>query len=125
MFRFRYKPGVGIDGYSSGNNFYLDNVIVRPWPVSVGNVSLQNTDIALVPNPTSGDAYVVLKDADNTVAHIVVTDITGKVVYATSQQITSNEAYIQIPHSAITVKEMYIIQATTGAKAYTQKLVVY
>ncbi len=133
-FRFRYKPGsappVGtVSGnpasYSSGNNFYMDRINFSEFPASVGNVNLSNADIAVVPNPTSRDAYVVLKDANNTYAHIIVTDVTGKVVYTTSQQVTGNEAYIQIPHSAISVKGMYIVQATTGAKTLTQKLVVY
>ncbi len=106
--------------FSSGNNFYLDNVKVTSWPVGVGNVSLKDAAIAVVPNPTSGDAYVVLKDADNTVAHIIVTDITGKVVYTTSQQVTGNEAYIQIPHSAISVKGMYSAGNNRYKNTYTE-----
>ena len=133
-FRWRYRPGSGpVSGnavgneayYSTGNNFYMDEISFKPFPASVANVSLKNTDIAVVPNPTNGDAYVVLKDAANTFAKIIVTDITGKVVYTTSQQITGNEAQIQIPRAAISVAGMYIVQASTGAKAYTQKLVVY
>ena len=132
-FRFRYKPNVaGPDNYgnsstlSSGNNYYMDNIGFSSFPASVGNVELHNTDIAVVPNPTSGDAFVVIKDVANTSIKIIVTDITGKVVYTTTcQYITGNQAQIEIPQSAISVKGMYIVQAITGAKSYTQKLVVY
>ena len=126
LFRFRYKPNVDQNGqFSSGNNFYMDNVNVRPWPASVGGVTMNNADIIVVPNPTNGDAYVMIKNAENTIAKIIVSDITGKVVYTASQQINTAEAYVQIPQSAISVKGMYIVQSTTGTKTNTQKLVVY
>ena len=125
LFRFRYKPGNGQSGYSSGNNFYVDNFFISPFPAAVGNVVMNEAGITVVPNPTGGDAFVILKDAANTVANIVVTDVTGKVVYTTSQQVAGNVAQIEIPHSAISVKGLYIVQATTGSKTYTQKLVVY
>jgi len=125
VFRFRYKPNNGQTGYSSGNNFYLDNFFISPFPAAVGNVVMNEAGITVVPNPTGGDAFVILKDAANTVANITVTDVTGKVVYTTSEQVLSNLTQIEIPHTAISVKGLYIVQAITGAKTYTQKLVVY
>src|SRR5690606_17915584 len=111
-FRFRFKPGLGFRYfpgvgeqplYSSGNNVYIDNIRFTPYPASVGTLPTGNSDIAVVPNPTSGDAYVVIKDAGNTVANIVVTDITGKVVYTASSKIPGKESRIAIPHTAISV----------------------
>jgi hypothetical protein len=133
VFRFRYRPsvGVGYDGtlttgqYSSGNNFFLDRLFFSPFPAGVANVVLDKTDVVVAPNPTNGDAYVIVKDADNNaVANIVVTDITGKVVYRTSEQLTGGEGRIQIPHAAIAVSGMYIVQTATGNQIRTQKLVV-
>jgi hypothetical protein len=133
-FRFRYKPSVGqkFNGstvewpgdLSSGNNFYMDKVFFTSFPAGVSTVKLDNMDVVIAPNPTNGDAYVVIKDAANSIAKIVVTDITGKLVYTTSQELTSAEAYIQIPHSAIAVSGMYLVQTSTGNQVHTQKLVV-
>jgi hypothetical protein len=125
VFRFRYLPGNDpTTNQSGGNNFYLDKLSFSPFPAAVNNVILGNVGVAVVPNPTSGDAFVVVKDADNTIARVTVMDITGKLIFTTSQQVTGNEAKIQIPHSAIAVPGMYIVQTTTGNQAHTQKLVV-
>ena len=132
IFRFRYKPGiaVGYDGttvtgsYSSGNNFYMDRVNFSPWPAGVSNVVAGTADVVVAPNPTNGDAYVIIKDMDNVATRIVVTDITGKVVYTTNELISGNEAHVLIPHNAISVQGMYIVQTITGTQVTTKKLVV-
>jgi len=124
VFRFRYMPVIDPTSGGSSNNFYMDRISFSPWPASVNNVQLGNMDVAVAPNPTNGDAYVVIKDAGNSTAKIVVTDITGKVVYTASQELTNNEAHILIPHSAIAVAGMYIVQAITGNQVQTRKLVV-
>jgi len=132
VFRFRYKPGVGvghagsvkIDGNSSGNNFYMDDFNFSPWAAGVENLNLATIDMAVVPNPTSGDAYVIIKDANNATANVTVTDITGKVVYTASQQLSGNQAQIDIPHSAISVSGMYLVRVSTGSQVRTEKLVV-
>ncbi len=132
IFRFRYRPGIGVGpdsttvtgSYSSGNNFYIDRINFSPWPASVSNVQPGNADVAVVPNPTNGDAYVALKGANNTTAYIVVTDITGRVVYTISEVVNSNDARILIPQTAIAVKGLYIVRIATGNTVATQKLVV-
>jgi len=129
-FRFRYRPGVGQpdaggDRWSSGNNFYLDNITFKGWAASVADVDMSKTNMAVVPNPTNGDAFVIVKGANGDAVNVAVTDITGKVVYTTAATIAGNQSEIQIPRTAVPVAGMYVIQATTGANTYTQKLVVY
>ncbi|MES2704548.1 MAG: M43 family zinc metalloprotease [Bacteroidota bacterium] len=125
VFRFRYKPNVGEDDFSSGNNFYMDRVSFGSFPASVSNTTNANVDVAVVPNPTHGNAYVIVKDAENSIANVVVTDITGKVVFTASQQISGSAARFEIPQSAIPVTGMYLVQTTTGNQTNIQKLVVY
>ena len=135
VFRFRYMPKNGtsleIGGFtenypmSSGNNYYMDRINFSTLPAGIDNVKLNTIDVAVVPNPTSGDAYVIITDAFNAKAQITVTDITGKVVYTTSQIVTGGEAHILIPHDAIAVSGMYLVQATTGSQTQTKKLIVY
>ncbi len=132
-FRFRYKPNVTNTGgtdpygnqYSSGNNFYMDRVNFSRTPAFVDMVKLDHADVVVVPNPTSGDAYVVIKDANNVTAKITITDLTGKVVYTTSQEMNGSEAHVLIPHAAIAVSGMYLVTTTTGTQTQTKKLVVY
>ena len=134
IFRFRYHPNTsppnvipttGYDyTYSTGNNFFMDRINFSRIPAAVSNIVLNNTDVILVPNPTSGDAYVVIKDLYNSNAQIMVTDITGNVVYKTQQELNNGEARISIPRAAISVKGIYIVETVTGGQAHTQKLVV-
>ena len=129
IFRFRYRPNVtapdAITGqtYSSGNNFYMDRINFSRTPASVSSVKLNSMDVAVVPNPTNSDAYVVIKDVNNATAQVNVTDITGEVVYTTSQQV-NGETHVLIPHSAISVPGLYMVQTVTGSQVRTQKLVV-
>lgn len=126
VFRYRYRPGVGADGiYSSGNNLFLDRINFSTFPANVANVKMDDKTVLVVPNPTNGDAYVVLKDVNSNSANIVVTDITGKVVYTASEAISGNEARILIPATAIAVKGIYMVQTVTGSQVNTQKLVTY
>ena len=135
VFRFRYKPSLstgvmgtidlGAGSVPTSNNFYMDRIHFSKWPAEVSNTHLGNLDVAVVPNPTSGDAYVVIKDVENITAKVVVSDITGKQVYTVSQQISGNQANILIPREVISVKGIYMVQTVTGSQSRTQKLVVY
>jgi hypothetical protein len=134
VFRFRYKPGVSPGVFtalgqagviSTGNNFYMDRLNFSPYPAEASEVMNGNIDVAVVPNPTQGGAFVIIKDAGNTTAHVTVTDITGKAVYSTEQSVSNSQAAVEIPQSAISVKGIYLIQTTTGSQVNTQKLVVY
>ena len=126
VFRFRYKPGVDhMYGISTGNNLYIDRVNFSPWPASIANYKTDDLDIIVLPNPTNSNAFVIVKDVNNTSAKIIVSDIAGKVIYTTTEQINNNEARIEIPESAISVKGIYMVQTITGTQSKTQKLVVY
>ena len=127
VFRFRYFPGDDHNGYeiSTGNNFYMDRLSFSPYAAGVNDVTIGNLDAIVVPNPTNGNAYVVVKDAGNTTAEVTVSDIAGKVIYKVSQPIVGSEARIEIPQSYIQVQGIYMVQTTTGGLTKTQKLVVY
>ncbi len=130
VFRFRYKPG-GIPAgsnpvtISSGNNFYIDRLNISQWTADVSTVDMTNADVKVVPNPTHGDAYVVIKASGSTTADIVVSDITGKIVYTTTENLSSNTSRVKIPHDVIATQGIYLIQTTTGKQVSTNKLVVY
>jgi hypothetical protein len=124
-FRFRYKPGVSAAGVSSGNNFYMDRINFSPWAAEVSTINMDKTSVTIVPNPTKGEAFVLVNDVANTNVHIAVSDITGKIVYATTESVKGKQARIRIPAMAIPVQGIYLIQTITGSLVNTQKLVVY
>lgn len=126
VFRFRYKPGVNTTTLqSTGNNFFLDRIQITPWGADVSDVNMTAVDMKVVPNPAQGDAWVVIKDAAASAATVVVTDITGKVVYRTDEPMNGATARIMIPAQNISTPGVYLVQATTGSQVSTQKLVVY
>jgi hypothetical protein len=130
IFCWRYRPSTNgtnafSELYSTGNNFYMDNIYFSNIPEGLTNLKLGSTDVAVVPNPTTSDAYVIIKDASNTEAKIVVTDVTGKTVYSTSDMIINGEVHVTIPHEVISVQGLYMVQVSTGNQVQTKKLVVY
>lgn len=127
FFRFRYKPGVGADYLvtGSGNNFYLDRINISEFPAGINTLLPDNKDITVAPNPTNAGSAVIIRSNSNADAKVVVTDITGKVVYSTQQSLNDKINRIEIPATAVPVKGVYMVQVHTGDKSYTEKLVVY
>lgn len=125
FFRFRYKPGTDKYGYSSGNNFYLDRINVNDQPVGITTLIPGNSGVMVMPNPTNSNAFVLVKEQNSNSAKVIVTDVTGKQVFATEQQLVDGAARIEIPASYISVKGMYMVQVISGGQSHTDKLVVY
>jgi len=130
FFRFRYKPSVDQSGNpsvhrASGNNFYIDRINVSNFPLGVNTLVNGENTVTLAPNPTTNSSFVVISGSDSKNAEVVVTDITGKVVYRVQEQLGNNITRIEIPASAISVKGVYMVQVVTGAQKRTEKLVVY
>lgn len=131
MFRFRYKPGTftnsSLSTYlmGSGNNFYMDRFNISSFPTGIDNTVLdQQGGIVLAPNPTTGSTVLTISGGKG-MAQVQVTDVAGKVVYRTQQQLTGQVNSIEIPAGPISVKGMYLVQVVTENKTQTQKLVVY
>jgi PKD repeat protein len=131
MFRFRYKPGVFTNNtlstylMGSGNNFYMDRFNISSFPTGIDNTVLdQQGGIVLAPNPTTGGSMLTISGGKG-MAQVQVTDVAGKVVYRTQQQLSGQVSNIEIPGSAVSVKGMYLVQVVMENKTQTQKLVVY
>jgi len=131
-FRFRYRPGINSDGYvttegySTGNNFYIDRINFSSSPLGL-NTLLPNEDHAVVvaPNPTNGDAYVIIIDDNNVNVRVTITDISGRLIYTAQQQTTGSITNITIPKSALPIGGMYLVNVATPNQTHTEKLVVY
>lgn len=130
FFRFRFYNGSDNGasfGYQwgNGNHLYLDRIGVSGNAVSVNNIELAEKGISVTPNPTHGVATISLKGGDNSVAHIRVTDITGKLVYSTELSLTSAVNSIDLPADSIAAKGIYMIHAVSNGISRSSKLVVY
>ncbi len=132
FFRFRFKPGVDdVNTNASrilpgtGNNFYIDRINISPFKLGVNTLLTDGKNIALAPNPTNGSTQLIIKSTKVGAAQINVTDVTGKLVYSTTAQITSNITNVEIPASAIGVKGIYMVHVNAGGETFTEKLVSY
>lgn len=125
VFRMRYKPGVDHYGFmsSTGNNFYIDRIHFSSSTADISGIAMQENTVVVAPNPTSTSAFIVMGDIQPCIADVIVTDITGKLVYKTQENV-SNGSKIEIPQNTISTKGIYLVQTITGNKTYTQKLVV-
>jgi hypothetical protein len=126
FFRFRFYVGGDAGQMGTGNDFYLDRISFSHYTADVSTPNYDADGIAIAPNPTTNSSFVIIKEAKDKSAQIVVTDLTGKVVYVTETTMnvgTTNR--IEIPASVITVKGMYLVQILTETSKHTEKLVVY
>lgn len=125
-FRFRYKPFANFvfGDQSVGNNYYIDRINVSSFPQGVNTLVGGDNNIAVAPNPTTKEAYVVVRGSMGAQSVVTVTDITGKVVYRTEQVLSSNLSRVEIPANAIEAKGIYIVNVVAGAQTKTEKLVV-
>lgn len=103
----------------------MDRINVNDQPLGVSTLMTGEKNVMVMPNPTNSNAYVLLKNQDANTAKVIVSDVTGKQVYTTEQQLAAGAARIEIPASFIKVKGMYMVQVISGNNAYTDKLVVY
>ena len=125
FFRFRYKPGVDANEVSTGNNFFLDRINIGNFPLGLNTLVGDNHKIAVAPNPTTGNSYVIINGINNGTANVEVTDVTGRVVYSTSHMLSANVERIEIPASALQVKGIYMVHVKTDTQTFTEKLVSY
>jgi len=124
FFRFRYVPGVDGNQNSTGNNFYLDRINIGNFPLGLNMLVDNNHNVAVAPNPTTGNSYVVMSNIKGT-AQINVTDVTGRLVYTTSRNLNGSIENVEIPASVLQVKGMYMVHVKTATQTYTEKLVSY
>ncbi len=125
LFRFRYRSFANVETglIGAGNNLYIDRIHISANGTGINGDLLAQKGITLSPNPTQGGATVAFKGTGGT-ARLVVTDVTGKVVYETEQP-ANGITTVEIPASAVQAKGIYLVQAIGAGTRFTEKLVVY
>ncbi|MCW3121748.1 MAG: hypothetical protein JWQ38_1240, partial [Flavipsychrobacter sp.] len=126
MFRFRYQPGADSTGFSTGNNFYIDNINFNSWPEDVAVVTANGMGATVYPNPThNGAAVIISSDHYINIAGIIVTDMAGREVYKTEQPVNGYKGSIAIPAATIAASGLYLVHIVTDRINRTEKLTVY
>ncbi len=119
-FRFRYRPG------NTGNNLYLDNFYIYPYPTGVKEAMAANSEFNIYPNPSSGDCNIVFKTGTSGIVSYSVKDLAGKTVYEVARTFAPGVVQHQlIPRAAIPAAGMYFVNVLIDGNSATQKLVVY
>ncbi len=124
LFRFRYCPGSGVAGFSSGNNFYLDRINISPFPAAVSTIIPNKLQTSIAPNPATRNAFVIITNTTEGIAEISITDVTGKTIWQTSQLVHSGKTFIEIPEGTFAKGGVYIVRTSTNERESTQKLIV-
>ncbi len=125
FFRFTYAPHTNANGDVTSNNFYMDRLNISNFPTGANTLINDQRNVVVAPNPTTGSSTVIIKGDIGGDANVVVTDITGKLVYKTSQKINSEYVTIEIPSESLTAKGIYMVQVVTNNQSHTEKLIVY
>lgn len=127
-FRFRYKSNGDISAFGNvgtGNNVFIDRLNFNGSPTGVDDVRYQSNGFALAPNPTTGTSVVMIKGTNNaSIVKIQVTDVTGKLIYAT-QTTATTDTKVEIPAHIVITKGIYMVTVSSDNTKHTEKLVVY
>jgi hypothetical protein len=119
FFRFRFFPSAG------GNNFYMDNIGISNYATGVTPILKGNSVFVVYPNPSNGN-NLSIKISDNLVEQneIHITDLTGKVLYATTaKNIVNNGGAIALNNSL--TNGIYLVSVVNKGKTITsQKLAI-
>lgn len=107
----------------AANHFYIDNINIGNAPDATGISELQSSvidDINVIPNPTAGDALIILTASENTEATVVLYDMTGrKISNIYDGQIAAGENKIKFVSSKLS-SGVYVVKVFDG-KVFSQK----
>ncbi len=121
FFRIRYYPG------NKGNNLYLDNMYIHPFPAGVKEAMAANAgSFNIFPNPTTNGCTLVFNTGTTGEVNYCVKDLTGKVIYQQSKTYGANSVQQEsLGKEATPSAGMYFVTVTVDGVNTTQKLVVY
>lgn len=108
----------------NGSNYYRVKA-VNPagnstYSKTVSIFNSVSTSVSIFPNPVKDAIHLQIMSAKDMTGDVVITDITGKILYSTTLQLTkgSNQATINMQHHA---KGTYFLKFVTAEKTTTHK----
>ncbi len=120
FFRFRYRPG------NTGNNLYLDNFYLYPFPVGVKEaLTTAPNSLSIFPNPAANGCNIVFKAGFEGHVSFAITDIVGKLIYSRIINVIPQSVINEpIDKAKTPVPGMYFVTLTIDGVKQVQKLIV-
>jgi len=120
FFRFRFWPG------NVGNDLYLDNFALSPFPAGVKETVNAPGSFSIFPNPSANGCTLAFNTGSQGIVSYSVRDLAGKTVYETKETYAPNQLrQDNLPRSLMPASGMYFVTLTVDGVSTTQKLVVY
>ena len=119
-FKFEYVTN------GSSNNFYLDNIQIGEESVLFQNTNENNARLAVYPNPTNGEATIVIEHlADRDVEVKLVNILGAEVMHLFEGNVISNYQSIDADLSNLENGIYFISVYADGKSIVTDKLILY
>ena len=110
--------GAGVNTYTTVD-FEKNSTSIQPKPTAIKDVAVNNV-FSLYPNPTKGQVNITWKSNVSGEANVVITDISGRVVY---NQAISTKTTQPINLSGMN-QGVYFIKINTEKGQYTERIVL-
>ncbi|MGB4771620.1 MAG: T9SS type A sorting domain-containing protein [Chitinophagaceae bacterium] len=126
------RPGTGIKQYSY-NDFNTQSAFYRIKTVDIDaryeyskellyrSSSNVSTVFSVYPNPGREQFQILIPGSGNKAINIQMTDMTGRVVVSKTDRATGGQYRLSVP---VSLKGMYLLQVSSGANSYQQKLMI-
>lgn len=121
-FRFFFKSDYYVNG---SNNIYIDQININgniPTSISETEKAIQ---LSIYPNPTDASAFVEFVPLSNSLVHVSVFDVTGRLVENTSTKgVTGIENRIEVNKTGQLSSGIYFVILNMDSKKITKKIII-
>ncbi len=114
MFKFEFTR----DRYS--NNLYIDDINLDDAYTSINEMSEENTNLSVYPNPTRGNVTVSLNIPSSENGNVKIFDMTGKLVFETQKSFSAGENKFSINEKLSS--GIYQLNVLAGRNTFQKKL---
>ncbi|MEN9639773.1 MAG: hypothetical protein RLZZ262_1642 [Bacteroidota bacterium] len=115
-----YNPDLPTGPGNGGNELAIDNIIVSQGPVSVEENSFLSISAIVSPNPFHEQLTITLPHLQNEFLTFTVTDMLGKVVFTSSENISGGPTTLLLSELP---SGIYILTVTNEKESFTSKII--
>lgn len=117
--KLRYFPS------RTGNNLYLDNFSITPFPTEVREVALDPGTVSVFPNPAKEEVNLAFSTGADGNVHYTVKDLTGKTVFTRRATYAPGTVVREkLPREGFPAPGVYFVSVTIARQTVTAKVVI-
>lgn len=90
--------------------------------IALRDKGIQNNEVTISPNPTTGEAWLSFKASQNELAELSIWNAQGKLVSYTKSEMHVGENILKLPSLAGKPSGVYFVKTTVGNIHYTNKI---